>query len=69
MRTIYVASRQSLLLKTPNAREQAARRRLTILGAVLGLALASAFLGATVHPNHDLARQPATGPFSYFPSE
>ena len=69
MRSIYVAPRHPLLLKTPNARHQAARRRLAIVFALLGLALASSLLGAAIHPRGDLSSRTATGPFSYFPSE
>ena len=69
MRSSYVTARGGMLLKTPNAREQAWRRRLVILCAVLGLALASGLFGALSHPAHVLSSRPATGPFSYFPSE
>jgi hypothetical protein len=69
MRSSYVAVRGAVLLKTPNARQQAGRRRLAIVCALLALALASGFFGSMIHPNRDLSSRPATGPFSYFPSE
>jgi hypothetical protein len=67
MRSSYATVRGAALLKTPNARHQAGRRRVAVVGAILGLALASGLLGATIHP--DSSSRPATSPFSYFPSE
>jgi hypothetical protein len=58
-----------MLQKTPNARHQAARRRLAVVCAILGMALASGLIGSTIHSDQDLSRRPATGPFSYLPSQ
>lgn len=69
MRSSYASGRGATLVKTPNHRQQATRRRLTVVCAVLGLAIASGVIGAVVRPAAELPRAPATGPFSYFPSE
>lgn len=69
MRSSYATVRGATLLKTPNARQQAGRRRLAIVCAILALALASGLFGSMIHASHDLSGRPATGPFSYFPSE
>jgi len=58
-----------LLLKTPSHREQAQRRTLAVLCAVAGLALVSGVVGSLIHPTSHLSSRPATGPFSYFPSQ
>jgi len=65
------ASRVGLrLAKTPSHREQVARRRLTVIGAVLALALVSGLIGAlTASGDAAVPTAPQTGPFSYFPSE
>jgi hypothetical protein len=61
------ASRTGLVLaRTPNLREQAARRRLLVVCAVLGLALASGVIGALTPSSH--AVQTGPSPFSFFPS-
>jgi hypothetical protein len=54
-----------MLMKTPNYRQQAGRRRLAVAGGMIALALASALIGALTQPTPRIA----TGPFSYFPSE
>jgi hypothetical protein len=69
MRTSYATVRGAVLQKTPNAREQAGRRRLAVVCAILGLALASGLLGSMIHTDQSFSSRPATGPFSYFPSE
>jgi hypothetical protein len=58
-----------MLQKTPNARELAGRRRLGVVCAILGLALASGLIGSMINTDQSLSRRPATGPFSYIPSE
>jgi nitrous oxide reductase len=63
------ASRGGFLLKSPNYRQQAARRRLMVACAVLGLALASGLIGALTAPHDEVATNAATGPFSYFPHQ
>ena len=62
MRSSYAFGRGSLLLKTPSHRQQAQRRRLAVLCAILGLALASGVVGSMVRPAHSLSSRPATGP-------
>lgn len=69
MRSSFAMGRGSMLMKTPTYRQQALRRRLTVVCAVLGLALASGVVGSLIHPASSLSSRPATGPFSYFPSE
>lgn len=69
MRSSFIATTGLKLSRSPNAREQAHRRRLAVVAAVLLLAGASAGLGVLTAPR--AAGDPAarTGPFSYFPSE
>ncbi len=69
MRSGYAAPRGAILIKTPSSRQQAGRRRLAVAGGIVALALVSAAVGARVHTSSGLASRPATGPFSYFPSE
>jgi hypothetical protein len=59
-----------VLIKSPNLRQQAARRRALTAAAVLALAIASGIVGAVSQPPTPVVvGQPHTGPFSYFPSE
>ncbi|HEX3700014.1 MAG TPA: hypothetical protein VHV27_05005 [Phenylobacterium sp.] len=68
MRSSFTPRSGSALLKTPSYRQQATRRRLMVICAVLGLALASGLIGSLTAPKADLlARTSVTGPFSYFP--
>lgn len=69
MRSSYAIGSTSILMKTPNYRRQAERRRLTVVCAILALALASGLAGSLIHPAITLSSKPATGPFSYIPSE
>jgi hypothetical protein len=69
MRSSYAPVRGALLQKTPNARHQAGQRRLAVVCAILGLALASGLIGSMIDTDQGLSRRPATGPFSYIPSE
>jgi hypothetical protein len=71
MRSSFAVHTGLQLAKSPNYRERAARRRLVVACALLGLALASGVIGSLTTPRADpVARQPVhTGPFSYFPSE
>lgn len=69
MRTSYASRRGAALLKTPTHRQETSRRRLTVLCAILALALASGVVGSLIHPASAPSSHPATGPFSYFPSE
>ncbi|HEV2530693.1 hypothetical protein [Phenylobacterium sp.] len=57
------------LMKTPNYRQQAARRRLMVICAVLGLALASGLIGTLTSPKAAVVAKITTGPFSYFPHQ
>jgi hypothetical protein len=58
-----------VLVKSPNARHQAARRRALAACGVLALALASGVIGILNHPAPEPLGKPHTGPFSYLPSE
>jgi len=58
-----------VLVRTPSYRQQRARRRLLVISAVLGLALASGLIGSLTAPRMDAHAHASTGPFSYFPSE
>jgi hypothetical protein len=58
-----------VLVKSPNARQQAARRRALAAVGILALALASGLVGAlSSSPGEPLGKR-QIGPFSYFPSE
>lgn len=69
MRSSFATHRGSSLMKTPNLREQAGRRRLLVACAMVGLALASGVIGALAHAPGEVSGKPSTGPFSYFPAE
>jgi hypothetical protein len=69
MRTSYATWRGAALLKTPSYRQQAGRRRLAAICAILGLALVSGVVGSLMHPAKAPPSHPTTTPFSYFPSE
>ena len=69
MRNSFSARTGLQLLKTPSHRQQVGRRRLMVVCAMLGLALASGVIGALTHPQPDQVAATQTGPFSYFPSE
>ena len=66
MRSSFASLKGAPLLKAPNYRERAHRRRVVALAAMLGLAMSSALIGALAARTDPAAR---TGPFSYFPSE
>lgn len=65
------APRGPALARTPSYRQQAHRRRLLVVCAIAGLALASGLIGSLIQP----AASPAApspsnpGPFSYFPAQ
>ena len=67
MRSSFTSRTGFALMKTPNYRRQAARRRLMVIGAVLGLALVSGLIGSLTAPRGDVLARTTTGPFSYFP--
>jgi hypothetical protein len=55
-----------VLVKSPNVRQQAARRRAMTAAAVLALATVSGLVGALARPHAEAIGKPHTGPFSYF---
>lgn len=67
MRSSFSSRSGFVLIKSPSYRQQAARRRLALIAAVVGLAAASGLLGSLSAGRHDLAQAGGTGPFSYFP--
>ena len=68
MRSSFTPRSGFALLKTPSYRQQAARRRMMVVCAILALALASGLIGTLTAPHRaDLAGRGDTGPFSYFP--
>jgi hypothetical protein len=70
MRGQYAPRTTIALVKSPNLRQQAARRRSLAICGVLGLAIVSGVIGALSHRGGDEVHgQAHTGPFSYFPSE
>lgn len=70
MRSSFASRAGLRLAKTPSHRDQVARRRLAVIGAILGLAFVSGLIGwATAPGGASLPAAPQTGPFSYFPSE
>jgi hypothetical protein len=68
MRDLFATRSGGVLVKSPNLRQQAQRRRALAVCGVLGLALASGAIGVIGHRSEALGK-PHTGPFSYFPSE
>jgi hypothetical protein len=66
MQPSFVARSGPSLTRTPSYRRQAMRRRLAIVAAIAGLAVASGVLGSLVHPS---PAHRAASPFSYFPSQ
>jgi hypothetical protein len=69
MRSSFASHRGLTLMKTPNSRHEASRRRLTVACAMVGLALISGVIGTLAHAPSDVSAKSSTGPFSYFPSE
>jgi hypothetical protein len=69
MRSIHATAPGASLLKTPTYREEATRRRLTVICALLALALASGLIGSLARPEIHPTSGSTTGPFSYFPSQ
>jgi len=68
MRSSFATHRGLTLMKTPNFRQQAGRRRLAVACAMVGLALVSGLIGTLSHKPIDIPAKPSTGPFSYFPT-
>ncbi|MBX3483639.1 hypothetical protein [Phenylobacterium sp.] len=69
MRSSFVATTGLKLIRTPSVRQQTARRRLAIVGAIAGFAMLSGAIGVLTAPHGSTEPGPRTGPFSYFPSE
>ena len=69
MRSSFAVQSGLKLARSPNHREQAARRRIAVIAAVLGLALASGLIGSLAGPHRSTEPATRTGPFSYFPTE
>lgn len=69
MRSTFDSRSGFTLVRTPSYRQQQMRRRALVISAVVGLALASGLIGSMTAQHDELGRAPATGPFSYFPSE
>ena len=68
MRSSFASQRGLALVKSPNARQQANRRRLAVVGAMAALAVVSGLIGTLTHPSSEVFAKPSTGPFSYFPA-
>lgn len=66
MRSSFTVTTGLKLARSPNAREQAARRRWAAMAVVVALAAAGGAIGLLTAPRD---AGPPTGPFSYFPSE
>ena len=69
MRSSFVSRTGLGLMKTPSYRQQATRRRLMAVCAILALALASGLVGTLTAPKGEAPGSGATGPFSYFPHQ
>lgn len=71
MRSSFVSRGGFPLMKSPNYRHRAARRRLMAICAVLGLALVSGLIGVLTAPKGrlEVAQSASTGPFSYVPHQ
>ncbi|RAK59797.1 hypothetical protein DJ021_08265 [Phenylobacterium hankyongense] len=69
MRGFYAPRGGFTLMKTPSHRQQVSRRRLMVVCTVLAMAMVSGLIGSMTHPHAPVSAAPATGPFSYFPSE
>jgi hypothetical protein len=67
MRSSLVATKGLKLVRSRSVREDAARRRWAVAGAVAGLALAGGLAGYLAAPSGPAELR--TGPFSYFPSQ
>ena len=70
MPSSFTAKTGLSLSRTPSHRQQADRRRVGLMCAVVALAIASGVIGslARPHPKPTPVAE-ATGPFSYFPAQ
>ena len=69
MRSNFASHRGLTLMKSPNARHEASRRRWAVACAMVGLALVSGVIGTLTHAPSDASAKASTGPFSYFPTD
>lgn len=69
MRSSFASHRGLTLMKSPNSRQEASRRRLAVACAMVGLALISGVIGTLTHAPSDVFAKASTGPFSYFPTD
>jgi hypothetical protein len=69
MRSSFVSTTGLKLIRTPSVRQQAARRRLAVVGVLVGFAVVSGAVGFLTAPHGSAEPGPRTGPFSYFPSQ
>lgn len=70
MPSSFLGSSGRTLARSPNHRQQAGRRRLAVLCAIVALAIASGVIGSLVRPGErPPANQVAMGPFSYIPAQ
>ena len=69
LRSSLVATKGLKLVRSRSVREDTARRRLVVAGAVAGLAAVGGLLGYLAAPSGSAELAAASGPFSYFPSE
>jgi len=67
MRSSLIATQGLKLVRSRSVRDDAARRRWAVIGAIAGLALASGLAGYLTAPSGPAELR--TGPFSYFPSQ
>lgn len=65
MREEFAPHDRRVLVKSPNYRQQAFRRRIAAAGGLLALALVSGVIGALSHRPHEPVGEPQTRPFSY----
>ena len=69
MRETFASRDGHVLVKSPNLRQQAARRRAVVAGGVLAAALASGVVGFMTRDRAPALHEPQTGPFSYLASQ
>lgn len=69
MRSSFTARSGLPLARAPSLREQAQRRRMWAICAMLALAVGSGVIGALTTGRDERTAEATTGPFSYFPSE
>ena len=70
MPSSFAANSRAALSRTPSHRQQVGRRRLAVLCAIVGLAIASGVVGTLARPHpKPIPVAAVTGPFSYFPAQ